>query len=96
MQVRRTRRSQVKREPLPAKELFQLKVGDKFVVFWAKDDDPQYTRLNYVTQTIVETDGNVIHVDDDGYEWSRDELVTDEENMLDTSRGYAYFYKART
>ena len=82
------------RVPLPVGELFKLKVGDKFVVYWAKDDDDaEYLRLDFETQTIAETDGTSIHTKDD-YEWDRGEIIKDDENTLNTSRGYAFFFRA--
>jgi hypothetical protein len=86
-----------KRVPLPAKEFFTLKPGDKFVVYWAKDDDPERVRLDYETQTVdsVERNGKEVTIfpTDAGYEWSSSETCAAGENVLDTSRGYAYLYK---
>ena len=81
------------REPLPAGEFSTLKPGDQFIVYWAKDDNPEDVRLDDVTQTVVQNDGNEITTNDPGVSWDTGELITPEENCLDTSRGYAYLYK---
>ena len=78
--------------PMSINRLFSLKPGEKFVVDWSKDGI--YKRLDYVTQTIVENDGQQILVDDPDYEWNRDEQIDENSNQLDTSRGIAYFYEA--
>jgi len=85
-------------QPLPARDFFALKPGDKFVVYWAKDDDPANVRLNFEEQTVdaVERDstgGAIIFPTDEGYEWSTDEMCSPGESCLDTSRGYAYLYR---
>lgn len=80
------------RQKLSIKELFNLKPGEKFIVYWAKDDDPRDVRLNYKTQIITSNDKETITVDDLGYEWYKTECPDEEDNLLDTSRGYAYFY----
>lgn len=81
------------RVPLPAKDLFTLPRGAAFVVYWAKDDDPQDVRLNYKRQEIAKTDGDLI-LTRDHYEWYRSEIVDPERNELDTSRGIARFFRA--
>lgn len=85
----------MKRKLLSISKLFRLLPGDKFIVYWAKDDDPQYVRLNYEVQIVAHNDGESLQTEDD-YEWCRDECagLNPEENILDTSRGHAYFYEA--
>ena len=82
------------RTPLPAKELFKLKPGDKFVVYWAKDDDSQYVRMNYKTQVVKTNDGKTLEAKGD-WIWEKEDFPDLKENLCDTSRGYAYFYKAK-
>lgn len=81
-------------QPLPSSEFFALKPGDRFVVFWAKDDSPSDVRLNYEEQVVasVGSDGT-IYPTDAGYEWSLRERTSPRENVLNTSRGYAYLFR---
>lgn len=79
---------------LSIRDLFAMKPGDKYRVYWAKDDDPQYVRLNYDTQTVLSNDGETLT--DGDYDWYLSEAHDDlDNNVLDTSRGLAYFYRAR-
>lgn len=48
--------------PMNVEKLFSLKPGDQFRVYWCKDDDVNYRRLNYDIQTVVENDGDSIYV----------------------------------
>jgi hypothetical protein len=82
---------QMKRVPLTVDELFALEPGDTFRVYWAKDDDPNDVRLNYETLEISDMDEETIWASDD-YIWSRKDFVGSS-NCLNTSRGYAYFYR---
>jgi len=82
------------RSPLPVGELFKLKPGDRFVAYWAKDDDPRDIRINYETLTVEANDGKTI-TDNGGFDWYTDEIVDPNGNQLNTSRGYAYFYRSR-
>lgn len=84
------------RRPLFIRRLFDLKPGDRYVVYWAKDDDHQDVRLDHVTQTVASNDSTTLQPTDDGYEWYLEECdrLDPEHNMLDTGRGYAYFYVA--
>lgn len=82
----------MKRTPLPVKKLLALRPGDKFVVYWAKDDDPQYVRLNYKTQVVAKIiEGGIRTVDN--YDWYHSEIVEPDSNELDTSRGIATFFE---
>lgn len=76
---------------MPTRELWKLEVGDQFKVFWAKDDDLRNIRCNYELQTIAEVKEDYI-LTKEGYEWYKNEDPDPDDNMLDTSRGYAYFY----
>lgn len=79
-------------KPLAARDLFNLKPGDKFIVYWAKDDDKSYVRLDYEVQEVAEITGDTLYVTDPDYEWGRSEIVDPNRNELDTGRGTAYFY----
>lgn len=79
-------------KPLSCKELFTLGVGDRFIVYWAKDDNPEYVRLNYKTQTIASKEKGMIYTKD-GYDWYESEVISMAGNELNTSRGIARFYK---
>lgn len=72
----------VKRRKLSIRKLFSLNPGDEFRVYWAKDDDPDSIRLDYVVQKILENDGKRILVTDSGYEWSLDECPDLKDNVL--------------
>lgn len=85
------------RKPLAMRELFALPVGSRFVVYYAKDDDPACVRIDHEERTIESTDGNII-VDSEGDDWTLDDGVPpdgDEDNIYDTSRGFAYFFHPR-
>jgi hypothetical protein len=82
------------RVPLPIAELRKLRVGDKFVVYWAKDDDPERVRCNYETQTVAEVTEDGIILTTNDYDWAPDGDTDLDGNVIDTSRGYAYFYRA--
>jgi len=93
--------SKSSRPELPISELFQLKPGEKFVVFWAKDDNMRDIRLKYETHSIESTFEGFEGKDpgffsgDGHYAWYKHEWCEEDgsSNMLDTSRGYAYFFK---
>lgn len=87
-------------KPLPAKDFFALKPGDKYVIYWAKDDDVRDLRLNFAVQTVDSIIGSLndphgltIFPDDEGYEWTSHEMIEPGDNTLDTSRGYAYLFR---
>jgi len=72
-------------------ELFSLKPGDKFRVYWAKDDDPRNNlvfdyelfEVGQVTPSVIwSTCGEV---------WERARFVSG--TAYNTSRGYAHFYR---
>jgi hypothetical protein len=79
-------------KPLPARDLFNLKPGDTFVVYWAKDNDKSYVRLDHEVQEVAEIVGDTLYVTDPDYEWSRSEIVDPDRNELDIDRRIAYFY----
>ena len=82
--------------PLPAKELFELPIGARFIVYWAKDNDAvNALRLDYEEQTIEGYDDHGSILTNDGYEWQKQEITGPNSNMLDTGRGYAFFYRVR-
>jgi hypothetical protein len=81
----------MKYQPLMVSELFDLKVGDSFIVYYAKDNDFEFVRLDYERLKIVEKSEDKIYCED-GWEWRRSQIV-DNTNKLDTSRGFAYFYR---
>ncbi len=81
---------------LPARDLFGLQPGNEYIVYWAKDDDPDDVRFDYETQVVVENRGDEILADDGSVSWNKGEIIAEDENCLDTSRGYAYFYKGPT
>ncbi len=81
----------MKHKPMPAKELFKLQPGDQFRVYWAKDDNINDLRLNYDLLTVETNDGTSI-LTEDCYDWHTGEMHDLENNMLDTTRGYAYLY----
>lgn len=82
------------RKRLPIKKLFELKPGEKFVVYWAKDDSDDDIRLDFAEQAVGSIDGETLRAEDAGYEWSIGKQTDMEDNMIDTSRGYAYFFEA--
>jgi hypothetical protein len=79
----------------PIRDMKNLQVGDKFVVYWAKDDDPVHSlRCDFETQAVHSIkDGVILTVC--AYEWDLNDNFGEEHNAIDTSRGTAYFYKAR-
>jgi hypothetical protein len=80
--------------PLPVKELFELPVGASFIVYYAKDNDAvNALRLNHAKQTITGYDAHGSILTDDGYEWQKEDAMSEKGNVLDTGRGYAFFYK---
>lgn len=83
------------RKKLSIRKLFALPVGAAFVVYWAKDDSSHDVRLNYEKQVIGSNDGSCIMTKDkyDVYEWDKDDAPDLDDNLIDTSRGYAYFYQ---
>lgn len=84
---------------LSARELFELNVGDRFIVYWAKDDRHRDdVRLDYETHTVEKKFSNSdegFFSGEGGYAWYKSEWSDEDgaENTLDTSRGYAYFFK---
>ncbi len=85
-------------EPMTMDELFALKEGDKFVVWWAKDDNPDNVRFDFELRTVESCKpsgkDNVIVTDSESDTWELDEVPAEdmEWNGYDTSRGYAYFF----
>lgn len=80
--------------PLPIKELFALPVGASFLVYYAKDDDPiNALRLNYDRQYVGRIEDGTLTTTDPGYEWYLKETEDLDNNVLDTGRGLARFYK---
>lgn len=75
---------------MPASVFFDLKVGDKVIIHWAKDDDPARTRLNHEIMTVTGAEPDEIVTGD--YEWSRSEMTAPGSNCLDTGRGYAFLF----
>ena len=45
-----------KYKAMSVKELFLLNIGDQVRIFWAKDDNLEYTRLNCEVQTVTDID----------------------------------------
>lgn len=76
--------------PMTRHELATLEPGDQFVVYYAKDDDPNDVRCDYETRCVVANNDGVI--DDGDYEWDTNN-GTNIAHVIDTSRGHAYFYK---
>jgi hypothetical protein len=74
-------------------DVFSLKPGEEFVVYWAKDDDPDYVRFDFERRKVVEPGPTL--VDDQGDDWYDEPgSVPDRaDNLYDTSRGYAYFFQ---
>ena len=81
------------REKLPIRKLFNLKPGDKYVVYWAKDDNPRDVRLDHEVQTVEEVTETSVFPTDHGYIWDLGKAPDLDDNELDTGRGYAYFYR---
>lgn len=82
------------RVPLKMRDFVQLKPGDRFVVYWAKDDNPAYVRLDYTVQEVGKNDGSCILTEHGEYDWDFSKVADLDDNMLDTSRGHAYFYES--
>jgi predicted nucleic-acid-binding Zn-ribbon protein len=81
--------------PLPAKDLFKMKPGDRFRAYWCKDDNEENCRLNYTVMEVKSNKNGVILCKDEWYSFYEDEIIAPEENILDLySRGYCYLYKA--
>jgi hypothetical protein len=83
------------REKLPLQEFFDLKPGDVFTVYYAKDDDPTDVRFEYETRKVLSNKGGRIS-DDEGDIWGQagQERMDRNDNQFDMSRGHAHLYKA--
>jgi len=89
-----TPRVEMQLTELPAHELFALPIGSQFIVRWAKDDNVENNfRLPFTRQVIKAIDDDGTIYTDDGYEWSKREVVKEGSNELDTGRGSAYFFR---
>lgn len=77
--------------PMPIKVFRELNPGDEFRVSWDKDDDPQYRRFHFDLQTVADNDGQLIF-SQDGDEWDYSRCPDENQNLIDTSRGYAFFF----
>jgi hypothetical protein len=75
-------------------DFFDLQPGSEFVVYYAKDDDPDCVHFDFERRTVVQAGCAV--VDDRGDDWDDEpSSVPDRsDNLYDTSRGYAYFFHA--
>jgi hypothetical protein len=84
----------INRKPMTTGRLFLLKPGDSFVVYFAQDDDPEHIVLDYRTQMVREhtREGDIITMDN--LRWLKAYITDPTTNVLDTRRGYAYFFEA--
>lgn len=78
--------------PLTIKDLFKLKPGDKYVVYWAKDDKADDVRLNYETLEVETNVGGCIM--SRSYAWYIKQAIDKNSNQINTARGTAYFYRS--
>jgi hypothetical protein len=81
------------RIPMTKAELVKLQPGDQVVVYWAKDDNPEYVRCDFETQTVLQYNPERQElVVEEGYEWYLNRME-DDDTSENTSRGYAYFFR---
>ena len=85
-------------EPMPASKFFLLPVGAQVWIYWAKDDDPNYVRMNgiYSVAEALDSDGVIlVEAGSSYYDFSRDILnrIQPGENIIGDCRGYAYAYE---
>jgi len=81
------------RIPMTKAELVKLQPGDQVVVYWAKDDNPEYVRCDFETQTVLQYNPELQElVVEEGYEWYLNRME-DDDTSENTSRGYAYFFR---
>lgn len=78
-------------KPMPMEAFFNLPVGGKFVVWWAKDDNPQDVRFNFEHRSCAERQLDSL-TDSDFDEWEVNRVPDLKSNLYDTCRGYAYFF----
>jgi len=79
-------------KPMPIKDLKKLKVGDKYIVDWAKDDDfVNSYRCEFEEQTVKMINKDEVYYD--GYSWYFNTADSMDGNSMDTGWGIARFVK---
>jgi hypothetical protein len=81
-------------KPLSMDAFFKLKVGDKVMVYYAKDGSPNDIRINHETLTVLSANAGDIVTGD--FDWHRTQNTVKDptSNVYHTGRGDAYFYEA--
>ncbi len=83
--------------PMPLSEVINLKVGDHFFGWWAKDGNPSDVRLNEIVTILeIEKIGQRTEItlgDYSSFSISEQDLKVPQSNFVDWSgRGPLYFY----